>query len=147
MLAVSLTSLGTANMASAEGRNGSHCRESILRSSLPRWARGGFVGGNPPYVFGQHARIVAVLFRPLSVDPQASRSNKILWVSRPKLTHPDDLLINGRNLSTNETVKLKVAGGPGPSTIDVPSPGCWRLNLTWSGHSDSIDLQWRPRGG
>ena len=145
MLAASLSVLGIANPTAAVKRPGAHCRESVQSTSLPEWARGGFSGGNPPYVYGQHARIIAVLFSPLSVDPQSKRSNKILWVSRPKLTKPGDLVIHARNLSTNETSQLKVAGGPGPSEIDMPTPGCWRLNLTWSGHSDSIDLQWRAR--
>ena len=39
-------------------------------------------------------------------------------------------------------VSRTVAGGPGPSIIDLPAAGCWRMALTWSGHSDSIDLRY-----
>ena len=33
-----------------------------------------------------------------------------------------------------------VAGGPGPSIINLPASGCWRLTLRWSGRADSLDL-------
>jgi hypothetical protein len=31
-------------------------------------------------------------------------------------------------------------GGPDPSTVNLPVPGCWRLNLRWSDHQDVLDL-------
>jgi hypothetical protein len=36
----------------------------------------------------------------------------------------------------------QVEGGPGPSTIDLPDPGCWRLSLTWGGRTDTLDLEY-----
>ena len=36
-----------------------------------------------------------------------------------------------------------VIGGPGPSIIDLPAPGCWRLALRWSGRTDTLDLRYR----
>jgi hypothetical protein len=36
-----------------------------------------------------------------------------------------------------------VRGGPGPSIVDLPSPGCWALTLRWSGHVDHLDLEYR----
>jgi hypothetical protein len=39
-----------------------------------------------------------------------------------------------------------VVGGPGPSGINLPSPGCWRLTLQWSGRTDHLDLEYRSRG-
>jgi hypothetical protein len=41
-------------------------------------------------------------------------------------------------------VRRIVPGGPGPSLVDLPSPGCWRLTLTWSGRRDSLDLRYLP---
>ena len=40
-------------------------------------------------------------------------------------------------------VNHTVIGGPGPSIVDVASPGCWRFTLRWSGWTDHVDLQYR----
>ncbi len=37
-----------------------------------------------------------------------------------------------------------VQGGPGPSIINLPAAGCWRLALHWAGHSDSLDVRYAP---
>jgi hypothetical protein len=39
------------------------------------------------------------------------------------------------------TVLRTVVGGPGPSQVQFPNPGCWRLVLSWSGHQDRMNLQ------
>jgi hypothetical protein len=28
----------------------------------------------------------------------------------------------------------------GPSHVDLPAPGCWTLDLSWSGHRDQVEL-------
>jgi hypothetical protein len=33
-------------------------------------------------------------------------------------------------------------GGPGPSIVNLPSPGCWKLTLRWSGRVDTLDLEY-----
>ena len=38
-----------------------------------------------------------------------------------------------------------VVGGPGPSGINLPAPGCWRLSLRWSGRADELDLRYVRR--
>jgi len=44
------------------------------------------------------------------------------------------------------TVERVIAAGPGPSIVDLPQAGCWRLRLTWSGAIDTLDLVYRaPR--
>jgi hypothetical protein len=43
------------------------------------------------------------------------------------------------------TVSRAVPGGPGPSIINLPDAGCWRLTLTWSGGRDTLDLLYRAR--
>ena len=37
-----------------------------------------------------------------------------------------------------------LADGPGPSIVDLPSPGCWSLDLTWGSHHDHLDLAYTP---
>jgi hypothetical protein len=75
-------------------------------------------------------------------------SNKILWVSRVPLEPPSDLRISARRMRGRErlgpAVTRMVEGGPGPSTINLPAPGCWRLNPRWSGHQDELDLVYEP---
>jgi hypothetical protein len=41
-------------------------------------------------------------------------------------------------------VSRTVLGGPGPSIINLPASGCWRLTLRWSGRVDSLDLDYAP---
>jgi hypothetical protein len=40
-----------------------------------------------------------------------------------------------------------VNGGPGPSIIDLPAAGCWRLDLRWAGHSDTVDIRYARNSG
>jgi len=39
-------------------------------------------------------------------------------------------------------VTVSVPGGPGPSIIDLPAPGCWTLHLSWSAHTDELKLHY-----
>ncbi len=65
------------------------CRAQPPDTALPTWARGGFSdpAGPVPHVLGARGNIVAILWArtdALHAPPLASRSNKILWVSKPK---------------------------------------------------------------
>jgi hypothetical protein len=118
---------------------------------LPPWARAGFAEERPrlPHSLGGSGDIAALLFRyPLTSPPPEMGSNKILWVSRVPLEPPSDLRISARHMRGRERVRPAVTrvveGGPGPSTINLPAPGCWRLNLRWSGHQDELDLVYDP---
>ncbi|MCW3816054.1 hypothetical protein ONA91_16555 [Micromonospora sp. DR5-3] len=114
---------------------------------LPDWADEGFHGSSAgPHVFGAKGEIVAVLFgHPLSQPTEGGRNNKILWVSRPAPTpsdpgSPTTLVITATLDGTDTRVTHEVAGGPGPSIIDMPRAGCWHLELRWSGRTDTMDL-------
>ena len=126
------------------------CPSGISYGPLPVWARAGF---NPPdqpiaYVLGARGDMVAVLFggrrHPLYSPPKPDRGNKILWVSRLPVRTFGNLDITARRLvggaEIGPVVRRIVSGGPGPSGIDMPQPGCWHFNLRWSGHQDSVDL-------
>jgi len=41
---------------------------------------------------------------------------------------------------TGVTVRRTVEPGPGPSIIDLPSPGCWSFALAWGRHRDHLEL-------
>jgi hypothetical protein len=94
---------------------------------------------------GEHA-IVALLWKfPLLSPPEKNVANKILWVSRLS-TNGSPLTISARRVTGTKLegsiVHRTVAGGPGPSIIDLPTSGCWHLDLGWSGHRDSLVLDY-----
>lgn len=122
------------------------CAASVTVGPLPEWARTGFT---PPdqsiaHVLGDGGDIVAVLFGyPLQAPPGTERGNKILWVGRVLDESPADLVVHGTS-DTGDVVDDKVSGGPGPSIIDVPSAGCWTMDLTWGSHHDVLRLPYGP---
>lgn len=125
------------------------CRSEVVDGVLPTWARAGFTDPRPrmPYVLGDSGRIAAVLWGTLNSPPAADHTNKILWFSHVRLAPGSDLRIQAQRM--NGTTRLgspvtrSVTGGPGPSIINLPAPGCWRLTLHWSGWTDHLDLQYR----
>jgi hypothetical protein len=126
---------------------GAPCQARVDTGVLPVWARAGFSDPKPrmPHVLGAHGRIAAILFGyPLASPPAQDHANKILWVSRRTPTRGSSLRIaaqrweNGR--PAGPPVARRVDGGPGPSIVDLPAAGCWRLTLRWSGRLDVLDL-------
>jgi hypothetical protein len=113
---------------------------TIERGVLPEWARTGFSEPEPrmPHVLGENGRIVAILFEEPLI---AEREQKILWVAREPLNEPSDLNITAERDET--VVTRKVAGGPGPSGIELPGAGCWTFDLRWAGQSDRLRLAYR----
>ena len=128
------------------------CASALKRGVLPRWARTGFSSRRPrlPHVIGKERRIAALIFgNPLVSPPARRRNNKILWVSRLRVKPTDDLVIHAQRMHGGRRIGVavtrKVDGGPGPSIIDLPAPGCWRFSLAWSGHHDTLDLRYQRR--
>jgi hypothetical protein len=137
----------SAQPQAAPAGKASPCGSAVVTDALPTWARAGFSddGSGTPHVFGRSGDILGVMFgAPLKAPPAPDRSNKILWVSRAPLIMGDDLKITAKLDGGDETVEREVLGGPGPSIIDLPKAGCWRLTLRWSGHTDTMDLTYSP---
>ncbi len=116
-------------------------------SRLPVWAQAGFSPPDQamPHVMGAAGNIVAILWADrdaLHSPSLPDRTNKILWVSRIPFTAPDPLVITATLAGSTRTVTASVPGGPGPSIIDVPAPGCWIFHLRWSGHTDELKLRY-----
>jgi len=122
------------------------CADTSTPHVLPKWARAGFSGSRPeiPFVSGREGRIVAILFAPPRMSPGGDGSNKVLWVSRLSVDPLSSLSIKARLQGTATTIMREVEGGPGPSGLKLPAPGCWHLDLAWSGHTDRVDLYVKP---
>ena len=124
---------------------GSACNAAVITGALPAWARAGFSPGTDvnAYITGASGDIIGVLFvDPLRSPPAPGTNNKILWVAKDPGTGP--LLIHARLEGSKQEVTRSVKGGPGPSIVNMPAPGCWRLTLTWSGHTDTAAVPYAP---
>lgn len=121
------------------------CRRDYTPRLLPSWARTGFSSSAPtmPYVMGDRGDIVAILWAehdPLVAPPATDRNNKILWVGR--VGAEGSLHITAHLPGSDRSVTRTVDGGPGPSIIDLPTPGCWSLDLTWGTQHDHLQLEY-----
>ena len=142
---------GAANAARHAPAAVAACRSDVHTAVVPVWARAGFSDATPtmPLALGASNRIVAIVFgNPLLSPPGKQRGNKILWVSRGPVQAMSDLRIRAQRMAGSHpvgpVVSRAVVGGPGPSIIDLPAAGCWRLSLRWSGRTDTLDLSYRP---
>jgi hypothetical protein len=149
LIAVGVAAASAAPAGSSTARA---CHSSVRHGVLPSWARTGFSDPRPrlPHVIGRSGEIAALVFGyPLRSPPVKDRGNKILWVSRRAVKPLSDLRIRAQRMEgrrrVGRPVNRVVAGGPGPSGIDLPAPGCWRLTLRWSGRSDELDLRYVRR--
>jgi hypothetical protein len=128
------------------------CTPHVIDGALPSWAQAGFSDpeSRANYELGRESSIAAILFKyPLLTPPSTSARNKILWVSHvPADGSP--LLIEAQRMIGNRQigapVRRQVDGGPGPSIVNLPVAGCWRLSLRWSGHRDSLDVTYVTNG-
>jgi hypothetical protein len=138
--------------AAPAGSSAPACHSVVHHGVLPTWARTGFSDPRPrlPHVIGRSGEIAALVFGyPLRAPPGKDRANKILWVSRRAVKPLSDLRIRAQRMEgrrrVGRPVTRVVVGGPGPSGIDLPAAGCWRLTLRWSGRSDQLDLRYVRR--
>jgi hypothetical protein len=135
----------------APARAGQECRTDYTRSPLPTWARTGFDPPTQPmpHVLSDKGDIVAILWadhEPLVVPPAADRNNKILWVARVASgVGGGSLRIEARLDGTGPVETRTVEGGPGPSIVDLPSRGCWSMDLTWGDDHDHLELEYAAR--
>jgi hypothetical protein len=108
---------------------------------LPEWARAGFSSPDPgiPMTYSDKGLMLALLFgAPLTAPPAADHNNKILWVA--KVGAEGDFSIDGRLEGSDLRVHRDVGPAPGPSIVDLPAAGCWRLTLRWGSYTDAISL-------
>ena len=112
---------------------------------LPVWARSGFRPPDVPigHVMGLRGDIVAILWggpeSSLYAPPLPHEGNKVLWVPRLADEAGAPLTIRAMLNGTHRAVTRDLPD-VGPSSVDLPAPGCWTLNLSWSGHRDQVVL-------
>ena len=121
--------------------------QAVDHGVLPEWARTGFSEKEPKiaHVIGREGRLAAIFFGPLTAPPRRNEGNKILWVSREPQNAPSDLKLTARHLDSGEIAHRTVPNGPGPSGIDLPKAGCWRVHAAWAGRQDELDLTYTAR--
>jgi hypothetical protein len=116
---------------------------------LPEWARDGFTDPEPvvPFVRSRSGNVVAILFGGrLWSPPRKDVSNKVLWVwRRMPGDGSGDVTMTAQLVGTDKLVTTGLPRPEGPSTVDLPLPGCWRITLRSAGGTDTIDLDYaRP---
>jgi hypothetical protein len=121
------------------------CAGTVLtEAEPPAWAQGGWthVKGTPwgvPWALGTGGDAVAFVFANELVAGGSPRidgtNNKVLWVAKGS---PTNFVVEGIPPGGTQAV-VTVNGGP--SIVDVPSPGCWKFQLTWGdGAGSTINL-------
>lgn len=127
--------------SSSEAADGSYtCPASTPVAVVPAWARAGFSDRRPkmPYVLGDDGRIVAIVFgNPLNAPESADHSNKVLWVAK---AGDGPLTIEARLNAADEPAVVELTA-PGPSYLNLPTPGCWHLDLSWGDQIDSMSIR------
>ena len=104
-----------------------------------------------PYSLSSGDAAAAFWFAPrLRAGHPQNPSNKVLWVVRfPRNAHPLQVTARfGGDQAQVVRAIFPADSSPGeiyPSDIDLPQPGCWRLELAWGSHRASIDVQVHPR--
>jgi hypothetical protein len=139
--------ISSAHAAGGVLAGGGNCSAAASDTPLPTWARAGFSNptGDQPHVLGARGDIVAILWAKkdaLHAPPLAHQNNKILWVSRLSQRPTSPLKIEAVLAGRHTIVYREVAGGPGPSYVNLPAAGCWTLELSWSGHTDQVRLRY-----
>jgi hypothetical protein len=103
---------------------------------LPAWADVG--GGGIPWAVGRPPEVVGVVFATELVAkgerPDGS-ANKILWLTRAPIS-PSQLTLRAQSAdAATPVVNLSVPRVAGyqqfPSIVDLPTPGCWQIKVSW----------------
>ena len=127
------------------------CQASVARGVLPSWARTGFSDPRPrmPHAVARSGSIAALFFGdplrfpapeapveqgPVGGAPHPERRRRTCGSAHSACAAPGAV---GRH------VIRVVRGGPGPSYLNLPAEGCWRLTLSWSRRRDELDVRVR----
>jgi len=135
--------------SAAESVPGGCGNTQVYRGGEPDWLTTAGANNNPsdqPYFITDPPTAAGFLFAyPLRAGNVSNPNNKILWVvGIPR--EGSDLHVTGhpQDATTPKVDQTFPANSsPGeiyPSIVDVPTAGCWHLNLSWGKNAASVDL-------
>ena len=127
---------------------------AVHHGAPPAWTAAAWSdspGFRAPYALASGDAAAAFFFVPkLRAGHPSNPANKILWVVRfPRNGNP--LVITarlGRDPAKVVRISRPADSSPGeiyPSYVDLPTTGCWRLQLAWGPHRANIDVRVVPR--
>ncbi|MBV9606856.1 MAG: hypothetical protein JO027_17205 [Solirubrobacterales bacterium] len=127
---------------------------AIHNGAPPSWTDAAWAESSPgfrvPYALASGGAAAAFFFAPtLRAGHPTNPSNKVLWVVRyPRNGNPLEIVARlGRDPSELVRSSWPADSFPGeiyPSGVDLPTPGCWHLELTWGSHRASVDVEVHP---
>ena len=127
------------------------CVCGVTEGVIPEWARDGFMTPapvNPTVGSGRQHRGHRVRLPAHGSGPSSTNNKVRLWVA--KWVDGSDLVIDAQRMDgavpVGSPVMRRVEYGPGPSIVDLPDTGCWRLTLRWAGLVDTLDLEYASPG-
>jgi hypothetical protein len=136
-------------LASARPVAGSCAGTPISQGAAPAWVDLAGAHANPaglPFAVDRSQTVAGFLWAyPFRAGHPDNPANKVLFVVRlPR--GGSDLTITAHPAGAAApvvTVVQPADSGPGeiyPSIVDVPTPGCWALDLAWSSHRATLQL-------
>jgi hypothetical protein len=123
----------------------------ILKGGSPQWvhklAGTSTYVDTVPYVLAAPPTVAGFLYGyPLRAGHPTDRNNKILWLvnlgPRAGALNITAHLI-GATAPAVSTGAGFIPSGDAPSIIDMPEPGCWEFELSWSGRQATVDITYQ----
>ena len=121
------------------------CDGTPTTGVLPPWARAGFSGPEPvaPYVRSRSGTILGILFGSWSPGPNGGPSVKILWVWQEAPRPDGEVRLSAQRDGVGPVVTSGLPQPYGPSSVELPASGCWRLTVSKGTWSDTVDVDTR----
>lgn len=94
------------------------------------------------FYYNSYPNVQYATMPPHGVAPDGQGTTKILWVITGNPS-PVNLRVTGRRIGGSDSLEQtfdKTGGNQYPSIINVPSPGCWQLQLTRGVSSGSVTV-------
>lgn len=124
--------------------------EFVDMTPAPEWVDAAGPGLPSTQVRSVKGDVVAALFAdPLKVAPRKDgANNKILFiVGPPRDGKPLTIKATPVDGGAPVTATSEANSSPGeiyPSSVDFTKAGCWHLELSWNGHTDTMDVVVQP---
>ena len=158
-LALLVAACGSGSTPRPESRNAASpsCVPTPVHDGAPpTWTAPAWSDSSPgfavPYALASGNAAAAFFFAPsLRAGHPTDPANKVLWVVRFRRDgRPLNITARvGTDPSKVVRISRPADSSPGeiyPSYVDLPKPGCWRLELAWGPHQASLNVRVRSAG-